>query len=180
MTLRNILNRIDYQIEWSMPTHPSRTILAPIKMKIYVPRYVLIPWICCYLAYNFTNSIYRDINILDGDTFRIWLIIRGILRESWAQLCEKQKKAFEQEKSDVRREICRQKGFQSFCRFQESSIFCIHKWIEESPTSSQEMEKCLPFIFVLNQDFLEIKNYFSISFTYRRKTSFAFLLRREE
>ena len=82
------------------------------------------------------------------------------MRESWAQLCEEQKNTFEQEKSGVRREICRQKGFQSFCRFQESSIFCIHKWIEESPTSSQEMEKCLPFIFVLNQDILEIKKYF--------------------
>ena len=92
---------------------------------------------------------------------RIWLIIRSILRESWAQLCEKHKNTFEEEKSDVRREICRQKGFQSFFCFQESSIFCIHKWIEESPTSSQEMEKCLPFIFVLNQDILEIKKKFS-------------------
>ena len=101
--------------------------------------------------------MYRNIKILDEDMSRIWLIIGSILRESWAHFCEEQKNTFEQEKSDVRREICRQKGFQSFCRFQESSIFCIHKWIEESPTSSQEMEKCLPFIFVLNQDILKIK-----------------------
>ena len=57
--------------------------------EIYVPRYVLIPWIWCYLAYNFTNSIHRNINILHEGRSRIWLIIRSILRESWAQFCEK-------------------------------------------------------------------------------------------
>ena len=152
--------------------------------EIYVPRYVLIPWIWCYLAYNLTNSLKRNISILDEDKSRIWLFIRSILRESWAQFCEKQENTFEQEKSDVRREICRQKGFQSFCRFQESSIFCIHKWIEESPTSSQEMEKCLPFIFVLKistKMSWKSKSIFLFHlFTYRRKTSFTFLLRSEQ
>ena len=169
--LSNRMLHADTPIQDNFCTHQDKNVRAALCPNP--------PWIWCYLAYNFTNSIYRNISILDDDKSRIWLIVRSILRESWAQFCEKQKNTFEQEKSDVRREICRQKGFQSFCRFQESSIFCIHKWIEESPTSSQEMEKCLPFIFVLNQDIWEIKKKNSISFTYRRKTSFTFLLRRD-